>query len=307
MNWFLIGLLPPALWSITNHLDKYLISKYFKGGGVGALMVFSSLIGLLLLPFIIIFHPEVLSVNPVNASLIAINGFLYILAVLPYFYALGKDEASIAVPLFQLIPVFSYVLAYFVLGETLQNNQLIGGTLIVLGAIGISLELNDGKKIKLKTDVFWLMMLSSVLFALNFLFFKYFALQETFWTTSFWEYVGFAVFAVILMVFVKPYRKEFISVMKQNSLPVLGLNGFNEVVNIIAKASFNFASLLAPITTIWIVNGFQPFFVLGYGVLLTIFFPHISKENISRKHLTQKLIAILIMLVGTYFLNSGGN
>ena len=34
MNWFLIALLPPALWSVTNHFDKYLLSKFFKGGGV---------------------------------------------------------------------------------------------------------------------------------------------------------------------------------------------------------------------------------------------------------------------------------
>jgi len=212
MNWFLIALIPPALWSVTNHIDKYLLGKYFKGGGVGALMVFSSLIGLLLLPVIAVWHPEVLNFSQ-TSILIAVNGFLYILAVLPYFYALQKDEASIAVPLFQLIPVFSYVLAYYVLGETLTNNQLMGGFLIVLGAIGMTLDLNDGKKIKFKKEVFWLMMLSSLIFALNFLFFKFFAIQSSFWFTSFWEYVGFAVFAFLLMVFVKPYRKEFVTVM----------------------------------------------------------------------------------------------
>jgi drug/metabolite transporter (DMT)-like permease len=303
MNWFLIALIPPAVWSITNHLDKYLIGKFFKGGGVGALMVFSSLIGLFLLPFIAIFHPEVIHVNPLNALLIAVNGFLYILAVLPYFYALEKDEASICVPLFQLIPVFSFVLAYLVLKETLTGSQVLGGSLIVLGAIGISLDLSDGKKVRFKKEVFWLMMLSSLLFALNFLFFKFFALQETFWTTSFWEYVGFAVFAFLLMLFVKPYRREFMSVMKNNKIPVIGLNGVNEILNIVAKVSFNFASLLTPITITWIVNGFQPFFVFLYGVILTIFFPHISEEKITRKDLVHKITAIAVMFGGTLLLN----
>lgn len=301
MNWFLIALIPPALWSATNHLDKYLIGKFFKGGGVGALMVFSSLIGLFLLPFIAFFHPEVLVFSAKNI-LIAANGFLYILAILPYFYALDKDEASTCVPLFQFVPVFSYILAYFVLGETLSSNQLLGGLFIVAGAIGISLDLS-GKKIKFKKEVFWLMMLSSLIFALNFLFFKYFAVQSSFWFTSFWEYVGFAVFAFLLMVFVKSYREQFITVMKTNRAVVLGLNGANEVINIIAKVSFNFASLLTPITITWIVNGFQPLFVFGYGVILTLLFPKIVKEDISRKSLTQKVLAILVMFVGTYFLN----
>jgi len=303
MNWFLIALIPPVLWSATNHLDKYLIGKFFKGGGAGVLMVFSSLIGLLLLPFIAFLHPEVLVFSTKNI-LIAINGFLYILAVLPYFYALDKDEASICVPLFQLVPVFSYVLAYFVLGETLSNNQLFGGLLIVVGALGISLDLSDGKKVKFKKEVFWLMTLSSLIFALNFLFFKYFAIQSSFWFTSFWEYVGFAVFAFLLMVFVKSYREQFITVMKTNRVIVLSLNGANEIINIIAKVSFNFASLLTPITITWIVNGFQPLFVFGYGVILTLLFPKIVKEDIGRKSLTQKVLAILVMFIGMYFLNA---
>jgi uncharacterized membrane protein len=304
MNWFLIGLIPPALWSVTNHLDKFLISKYFKGGGIGALMVFSSLAGVFLLPFILVFDQSVFSISPITAALIAANGFLYILAVLPYFHALDRDEASIVVPLFQMIPVLSYGLEYIVLKETLTTNQMIASSLVVVGAIGISLELMEGKKVRLKKDVFGLMFLSSLLFAFNFLFFKYFALKATFWTTAFWEYVGFAVFAVILVLFVKSYRLQFLEVMRQNKLPVIGLNGFNEIINIIAKMSFNFASLLAPVTLIWAVSGTQPFFVFIYGVLLTLFLPHLGVENLAKKHLAQKILSIIVMFIGTYLLNT---
>lgn len=305
MNWFLIALIPPALWSVTNHFDKYLLSKYFKGGGVGALMIFSSIIGVFVLGLIALIHPEVLRVPPHNAFLISLNGFLYILAILPYFYALQKDEASIAVPLFQMVPVFSYVLGWVVLKEQLSSIQIAGGLFILLGAVGMSLELLEGKRVRFKKDVFLLMALSSLLFALNFLFFKFFALESTFWVTSFYEYIGFVVFALLLLVFVAPYRKEFIAVMKKNSLTVLSLNGVNEVVNIIAKLSFNFASLLTPITLTWVVNGFQPLFVFLYGVILTVFFPHISQEKIGKKHLAQKLAAILVMFIGAYLLNRG--
>ena len=82
MNWFLIALIPPAVWAATNHFDKYLLSKYFKGGGVGALMVFSSMIGVLLLPIIYILHPEVVQSFNLSYLLIALNGFFYVLAVL---------------------------------------------------------------------------------------------------------------------------------------------------------------------------------------------------------------------------------
>jgi hypothetical protein len=179
--------------------------------------------------------------------------------------------------------------------------QMMGGLLIILGAIGISFDISDRKKIKFKQEVFWLMMLSSLLLSLNFLFFKYFAIQSDFWFTSFWEYVGFAIFAVLLMVFVKSYRNEFINVLKNNRLTVLSLNGVNEIINIIAKVAFNVASLLTPVTLVWIVNGLQPFFVFVYGVLLTVLLPKISRENITRKALLQKIVAIIVMFIGTYF------
>lgn len=304
MNWFLIALIPPAIWSATNHFDKYLISKYFKGGGVGALMMFSSVIGVFISSIIAILHPEVLSYPFTKGLFVALNGFMYLLATLPYLYALKKDETSIVVPMLQLIPVFTYFLAWLVLGETLNKNQLFGGILIIMGAVVISLELSETKKNFIKKEVLLLMTIASLLFSLNFLFFKYFAITASFWVTSFWEYVGFAIFSFFLFVFIKKYRDEFISVIKSNKLTALTLNGINEVLNMIAKLSFNFASLLTPITLTWIVDGFQPFFVFAYGVILTVFFPHINKENISTKHLAHKILAITIMLIGTFLIKS---
>lgn len=302
MNWFYIALIPPIFWAISVHIDKYLVTKYFKGGGIGALIIFSSLIGLFILPFILVFNPQ-LFIKPSLILFIILNGFLYLLATLPYLYALQKDEASVAGPIFQLIPVFSYFLAYFLLNETLTASQIFGGLLIVTGAVVLSLGLSEYKKIHLKKDVFILMFLSSFLFALNFLFFKYFAIDSSFWITSFWEYVGFVIFGIFLFLFVKSYRSEFINVIKKNRVAVLSINGANEIINIIGKITFNFASLLAPITLTWVITGFQPFFLLIFGIILTVFFPHISKEKIGRKHLTQKIIAILFMFVGAYFLN----
>jgi len=265
--------------------------------------MFSSIIGVFILAIIAIMHPEVLSYPISKGILIALNGFMYLLATLPYLYALKKDEASIAVPMFQMIPVFTFFLAWLVLGETLNVSQILGGILVIVGAIIISLELSEIKKISIKKEVLFLMTLSSFFYALNFLFFKYFAISAEFWTTSFWEYTFFSIFAFLLFVFIKKYRDEFISVLRVNKATVLNLNGVNEAINIIAKLSFNFASLLAPITLIWIVNGFQPFFVFFYGVILTLFFPHISQENITKKHLAHKLLAISIMFIGTFFIN----
>jgi drug/metabolite transporter (DMT)-like permease len=305
MNWFLIALLPPILWSITNHIDKYLLSKYLKGGAIGSVTIFSSAIAFLLLPILIVIRPTVLQQFNSSYLLISINGMLYLLATLPYFYALEKDDASLTVPLFQMIPVFSFLLGYLFLGETLNIPQIIGGLIIIISSIFISLNISDFKKMKMKWDIFGLMVLSSLLYSLNFLLFKYFAIETDFWITSFWEYIGFAVFGIFLLIFIKSYRKSFFNVLKTNKLKVFGINGANEIINIIAKVSFNCASILTPVTLVWIINGLQPLFVFIFGILLTIFFPKISKEDISKKTLIQRIIAIIIITIGTYLVNRG--
>ncbi len=302
MNWLLIASIAPALWAITNYIDKHLISRYFKGDGIGALVIFSSLIGILVLPFILIIHPAVFAVKPVFALLIVVNGFLYVLGLLPYYHALKEDEVSIVVPLFQTIPVFSYILALVVLREVLTGIQIFASLLIIAGAVALSLDLDKGKP-ELKQKVFWLMLLASFLVALNGLVFKFVAIKEGFWTTSFWEYIGFAILSVILLVFIGSYRRQFLSVIKLNRVPVLTWNTINETLNIIAKIIMNLATLLAPLALAWVINGFQPFFVLIFGIIITLFFPYLAKESLAKKHIAQRLVAIMIMFIGVYLLN----
>lgn len=304
MNAFLIALIAPALWAATNHFDKYIVGKYFKSTSVGAMMVFSALIGILVLPIAGFFQQTAFSISPLTALLIALNGCLYLVATLPYLKALKISDASAAIPMFQVIPVISFVLAWIVLGETLTGNQMAGGLLVVLGAIIISFEMQEGRKLKLRSDTLALMFLSSFIFALNFLVFKVFAVETEFWTTVFWESAGFIAFAISLLVFVKSYRRDFLAVFRKNGEMVISLNVFNEVINILGKLVFNYASLLMAITLAWIAVGFQPVFVLLYSIVLATFFPHISKENVTGKHLVQKIIAIIVMLIGIYIINS---
>jgi len=303
MSWFFIALFAPALWSATNHIDKYLLGRYFQHKGTGALIIFSSLIGLFVLPVILLFQPNVLGILPLHALLIMGSSIISLMGILAYLYALGKDEASIVVPLFQTIPVFAYILGFVFLDETLTVQQIIAALLIVAGAIIISLSRGE-KGAQLKGMVLLFMLIASFFIALGSLIFKFVAIQADFWTTSFWMYVGNVLMGAFFLVFIQQYRNQFVSVVQSNRIPAIGLNGLNEVLDVMASLSLRYATLLAPLALVWTVNGFQPFFVLLYGVILTLFFPHIGTESLLKKHLIQKLIAITLMFAGVYLLNN---
>jgi transporter family protein len=299
MNWFLIALSSTVLWSSTNFIDKYLVSKYFQKRGIVVLMIFSALIGAVLLPVILVIsHGQVFDLPLRDIFILLASGIVYVFAVLPYFFALRGEDTSLVAPFFQSIPVFSYFLGLIFLGEQLASLQIIASLLIILGAVGLSVNFSGNKNV-FRWKIFSLMMLSSFLYSLNMFLFKFMERDSNFWTTSFWEYAGFSL-AALAMLAIGRYRRDFFNAFKANGV---GVNAVNETINIIAKMLFNFASLLAPLALVWTVNGGQPLVVLIFGIILTIFWPKAFQEDITKKNLLKKVTFIILIFIGGYLLN----
>ncbi len=302
MNWFWIALIGPFLWSVSNHIDKYLINKYIKDLGIGALIIFSSLIGIIVAPIILIFSNAVFELSLFQACMIMGAGVLVTFGWLAYLYALENDEASIVSSLFQTIPIFLYTFGYIFLRESLSWQQIFASVLIIGGGLAITWDI-DRKKFKAK--VFWLMLLASCLIAGEGVIFKLFALETDFWTVSFWEYIGTLILGLIFLLFIPKYRDKFIALWKNNKVALIGINFVNEILTVVGMLTFRYAMLLAPLALVQSVNGFQPVFGVLMGIALTLFFPHLGKENILKKNLLQKAVAVIIMLIGAYLIERG--
>ena len=303
MNWFFVALIAPLLWAISNHLDKYIISKYFRSGGIGSVVIFGCIFGFLSLPIIFLFNPNVFSIDKLNGITLIVIGIVSTLGLISYYAALNEDEPSNVVPLYQLIPITTYIISFMILGETLNLRQILSGLLIISGALLLSLDLTN-KLPRIKLKILLLMIFSCIIVSIEIATFKYIALQESFWASVFWGYVGSAVTGLLLFSGIKKYRVEIIRVIKSNSISVLSLNAFNEIINLIAYLIFMYAALRLNTTLVTLTNGFQPFFVFTFGVFLTLFFPRFGQESLLRKHLVQRVISILVIFIGTYFLNT---
>ncbi len=300
MQWFWIALAAPMLWGVVNHVDKFIISKYFSGKGVGSLVIFTSLSGFIFSIFIALCYPSALSISVFSAVVIALNGALLVASFIPYLHALEHEEPSMITALFQIIPVFGYFLALIFLDEHLTALQILSSLLILAGGIAISFDLSLHIRFKLKP--FLWMILSTFMLAVNGLIFKMIALDENFWGTAFWEYIGGTLFGLFLIVFIPLYRKQFFATIAKSKVMVLGLNSVAEFLNIVAKLLANFASLSAPLALVWVINGVQPFIVFVYGIILTLFFPHIGKETLDKTTVLQRVFSIALIFIGVYFL-----
>ena len=300
MDWLFFALIPPFLFALSNRLDKYLLEGFFKGQ-TGALILFSCFISLLTLPIIYLIQPSVLSIPLFYAGVMILVGFLYVIYLFPYFWALKLDEASKVVPIFQAVPLFGVIMGFFILGDTLSINQIFAGALIIAAAFGLSANIGV-KKIIFKRKVLFFVLSASFLVALSYVLLKLVAISTDFFTALFWEQAGYLILGLVLLT-KKSYRTQFAQVFKINSGKIIGLNIFNELINILAHFIFAYASLLVPVGLVWIVNGSVPFFILSLGIIITIFFPWLGKEDISRKALLQKAFFIGLMIIGAAILS----
>ena len=146
------------------------------------------------------------------------------------------------------------------------------------------------------------MLLACILIAIAGIIFKYVTVENNFWISSFWEYIGLGLFGILIFVFIPKYRMEFMLMNKEGGARIFALNTGSELLTIIGNLLTNFALLLAPVTMVYLVGSFQPAIVLIMTLFITRFFPEILQENLTRKKLFPKIISIIIMTLGSAIL-----
>ena len=302
MTWFFIALIGPFMYAMTNHIDKILLDKYFKRGGVGTILLFSSFIAALILPICFFADRAVFDVGGIQIVALAVVGILNVMVLWCYLLALKDEEASIVIVFYQLVPVFGYILSYFILGEVLTKIQLLAMAIIIFGTTIISFEIDEENKFKLRKKTILPMLAASFFWALESVIFKAVALEENVWRSFFWENVALFFVGVIIFIFMRSYRTSFLSVIRNNSKVVLSFGVVNEFLYMLGNLAFAFAYMLAPVALVLLTDSFQSVFALIIGIFLTIFFPRISIEKIEARHIWPKIIAICLTGIGTYLL-----
>ncbi|MEI8174827.1 MAG: EamA family transporter [bacterium] len=302
MQWFFIALSAPFLWALVNISDEYLVTKYSKGKhGSGGLVLFSSLIGVFAAILIGIFTPNVFIIPILDKILLITTGGITIAWIILYLFTIEIEDISAIAPWFLTIPVFGYILGYIFLDETLSIQQLIGFMVVLFGVLLISIDFSEQKK-KIKWRPAIYMLISCLLVAISGVIFKYVTVGEHFWVSSFWEYTGLGGFGILIYIFVPKYRNEFMLMNREGGKKIFTLNLVSEILTIIGNLLTNYAMLLAPVAMIYLVSSFQPAIVIFLTLFATKFFPNITTENLKKSVLLPKIIAIIVMIVGSAIL-----
>jgi uncharacterized membrane protein len=296
MQWLLFAIIGPLSWAISTHIDKYLVDKYFHDSDTAVLIVFTAVVAVLALPAIGFFAPGVFTLPLSAMAVMTVSGALYMGAMLFYLRALQTEEASAVAPFFQLSVIFTLLLAYVFLGEELGPRQLSGIALIVAGTLTASANGGTMRR-RFNMKLPFLMAAATFIVALSNVLFKYFAIQDSFWGTTFWTFVGEGIFGAGILL-IPGYYRQFFDLFRRKPGAVLGINAANELINLGGGLGVRFASLLAPVALVSAVSSTTTLFVFAIGLALTVFFPRLGREDLRAGNLLRKGAAAMLVTAG---------
>lgn len=298
MLWLIVAITAYLILSLVSLGDKFLLVSHIPSPRVytfyiGILQVFA----LALIPFINFLVP-----SPFQIFLAIVSGACFLLGLFWFFKGLQIFEASRVVPAVGgALPLFIFflVLLFSQGQDSLNAKEFLAFILLILGSIFITYN-NGAKKISLKTLEY--AGLAAGFLALYFVLAKHVYLEQSFWSGFIWIKLGGLLMSIIFLIFFgKEIKKEIFQnfkTPKKSSLTTTVFFFLNQLAGAAANILQNWAIALAPLTYVAIVSalqGVQYVFLLIFTIFLSLKFPQIFKEQISKKILLQKIVAIFLI------------
>lgn len=284
-------------WLIDTFLTKKLGSEQEQGiihSKIWTLMIIGGIIALfvssLLLPFII----SSIKFNIISIILI-ISWWLYWLAALPYFYAFSHEKIENIIPMLQTIPIFIYILWVIILWEYFTTIKVI---LIIFIVIITTLFGRNFKEKKFNYKWIFLVLFSSILYSLSFVFFKLWWWQDlSIWQAFFRQHLWVAIISLI-RIFNEKIRKTTFNYFNKNNISFSILNISNELFYIIWIMIINYLFLSHPIAFIeTISNSFQPILWFIMVRIAYKLFPSIFERKYTKKEIIFKIYLCILFLI----------
>lgn len=298
-NWLFLALLAPGVYAVVNFIDKLIIQKYvsdYKGLPLFSAIA-STIIGIIL--WLVSGH-RLLTLN--DALIALLIGMLTLWAFVFYFKAIAEEETSVAIVLFQtILPILVLIMSSVFLKEIISQRQFLGFILILLATIGISIKKSQTffKFSPALVNSFF----ASLFWAISYILFKFISDSNSFWTLISFVNFGLGLGGLVLYLFFPTIKKSFFKTFKKMKKPALGYIFFNEILYIVAKFMFFLAISLGPVALVSILESSQVFYGIIYGFILTLLFPKIYTEDISKKGISKKFLMGVLAFTGIWLIS----
>jgi len=306
MSWFSIALTAYALLAFVNIIDKTLLGRFIKDPRAYTFLVGAcGLLAIVLAPFG--FH--LLPWNLLQVALIA--GVWQFLALHWFFRALRIGEVSRVIPLIGGgVPLFTTLLAHWLLGNTFHIFSLLAIILLTLGGVVI---------VYVPTEHHWwssliqrfrhhrrhqyliLAVASAFSFALSFTLSKFVFDASDFVTGFIWVRIG-TFLASCSLLLIPSVRSHLHHTLTHFLSSTGALFAGNQLLGAIVIVLQSYAIALGNVAYVQALQGVQFAFVFIAALIASVITPHLLREYLTSRVLIEKSIALALITIGTAML-----
>lgn len=297
--WIAITIFAQFLNAIVAVLDKHLVSKtILRPVSYAFYSSIFQIVYLVLIPFGFLL--------PENKYIILafIIGVLFTFILVVLYKAVQVAEASRVIPLIGgATSVFIFILAYIFLGERLAASQVLAFIFFAVGGYLLSSKINNGRTIIIK-GVFWAF-LAAFLFAVYYVMKKFLFLHVDFLSGYVIIQLGGFLGAVSLLL-MPNNRKAILHASdevaggnRQTAYLFFPTKFFGAVAAFLTDYAISIRD--ASVTIINSLQAVQYIFLLSFAIILSKRYPVFLKEQIGEKTIKRKVIAIILIGIGLFF------
>ncbi|NYT02272.1 MAG: EamA family transporter, partial [Methanosarcinales archaeon] len=217
-----------------------------------------------------------------------------------YLKALQVEEVSRVTSLVFVYPLFVFLGAALLLGESLTTANYLGGLLLVSSAMLVSRRPSPAGPLAFSPAVkplivFWIAASAYAIAA------KHLLLHMDEWQLILWS--AFGNLALVLPFLIVPRIREEVFIFSRQGARVMGAVLLEETFDLAGRAGMIFAFALGSVGLVSSVSALQPLMVLLYVVVLSIFVPGLLEEELDRHSIMRKLAAVVMVSLGIYLIS----
>lgn len=296
MFWLIIVLIAHFFNALVFIIDKYLLcARITKPLAYAFYLGVLGVAAVVLVPFFGLVLPNTL-VLCINLA----SGFIYVMALIIFYYALQREEPSRVVPIVgALVAIFTLLLSWLLLSEKLGGKIFLTVICFIIGGILMAVRKFSISKKLLINICLWLS--SSFLFGLSYVLIKAGYSYAPFLSGFIWARIGGFLAAILLLLIPGARKSIFVTtkLIKANtSFIFLG----NQAMAAIGFVLINIAIALVSVSLVNALQSVQYIFILIIASILGKKYPKILFEEINLMSILQKLAAIIFIGFGLYSL-----
>lgn len=291
-----IAILAYFLFAVNGVVDKFLLSRTVKHPAAYAFYIgITGPLTWLLVPFGLEF------LSPSNLFIAIVGGACFIFALYFLYAAIQQTSISRILPLEGgLVPIFTLLLSYTLLGEHLTSSQLQAFAFLVAGGVLVMLE-KDSKG--WHASALFGGTLAAFLFALSLVLTKYTFDLSNFVSGLVWTRLGFLIVSLGMLI-PRASRRYILQTPRRASKGNIILYYGSRLSGGLAGLLQNYAISIGSVTIVNALQGTQHAILLLLTLFLSKYFPKILKEKATKLILLQKSAAIALIAAGLILLTA---